>query len=173
MANPKPLPNFTASDIERFWAKVLIIGPGDCWPWQAGTQEGYGIFQVAGRAVKAHRVAYFLSTGRNPSSHLACHTCDNPPCCNPQHLFPGDWKSNQEDCVAKDRKNPARGTQFRRALFTDEQIMEIRTLYETGTIAQADIAAQYGCSRRTISAIIRGVNWSHLPILAVSRRRVG
>lgn len=172
MAEPQPLPDFTASDIARFWAKVAISGPDDCWEWQGGKQKGYGYFKVSGKQVKAHRVAYFLSTGKNPSTHLACHSCDNPPCCNPRHLFPGTHLDNQRDCASKGRKNSATGSNVGSALLTDGQVTEIRSLYETGLYKQSDLAVRFGCSRRTISAIVRGQNWKHLPTLATKRRRV-
>lgn len=89
----------------RFWAMVLKGAANECWPWQGGTDEyGYGLFRVdADHIERANRVALRLD-GRLPDDALkALHTCDNPPCCNPAHLFPGTPLDNARDRDAKGR----------------------------------------------------------------------
>ena len=76
----------------RFWSKVRKLGPGDCWPWLAATNEhGYGVMRPEGTGptVKAHRVSALLD-GRDPAGRVVLHSCDNPPCVNPAHLVVGD-----------------------------------------------------------------------------------
>jgi hypothetical protein len=80
-------------------------GPNGCWPWKGRrTDKGYGQFQVNGRKKRAHRwlVEYALGDELDPDIFV-CHTCDNPPCCNPRHLFIGDALANNRDCAAKGR----------------------------------------------------------------------
>lgn len=96
---------------ERFWEKVRVRQPDDCWEWMAHTQHGgYGVFWTgAERGIKttAHRFAFELHTGSPaPDGIHVCHSCDNPPCCNPAHLFLGTPSDNMRDMVKKGRDNP-------------------------------------------------------------------
>lgn len=93
----------------RFWAKV--DKSGDCWLWKASLKpSGYGHFNVAGKSVRAHRLAYQLSIGPIPDGKMLCHSCDNPQCVNPAHLTPGTNSENQQDSLAKGRNAQKRKT---------------------------------------------------------------
>ena len=97
--------------LERFWSKVDVRGPGECWLWTAGTTHGYGHLKLGGRHVGAHRVMWLLVHGEElESDQYVCHTCDNPPCCNPAHLFLGDALINVQDMMAKGRGTPRQET---------------------------------------------------------------
>ena len=90
---------------KRFWSKVDQRGPDECWNWKASTTNGYGVFWTGSKSVGAHRYAYVYKTGRPISSNtLICHHCDNPACCNPNHLFEGTAKDNFDDMVSKGRQ---------------------------------------------------------------------
>lgn len=89
----------------RLLAKIAVGGPAECWPW-TGTRNdlGYGILRVTGKNVRAHRFAYELASGRPiPVGLEVCHRCDNPPCCNPAHLFLGTQGDNVRDAASKGR----------------------------------------------------------------------
>jgi hypothetical protein len=101
---------------ERFWSKVDKNGPtlrvelGPCWIWKGHTAEnGYGRFawrdaDLRVQSRPAHVVAWEQSNGRElPDGMYGCHRCDNPPCCNPDHVFPGTSQENRLDCIAKGR----------------------------------------------------------------------
>lgn len=91
---------------ERFWSKVAIAGPNDCWIWQASLScWGYGKFSIRGKDHGAHRVAFQLWWGVSLPRWLdVCHDCpggDNKACCNPAHLSIGDRKAHAADTKAK------------------------------------------------------------------------
>jgi len=93
---------------ERFWAKVDRRGLDECWEWQ-GSRTGrgrYGNVKVDSYTnAPSHRVAWELTNGPVPEELCVCHRCDNPPCCNPAHLFLGTHQDNMIDKVAKGRQS--------------------------------------------------------------------
>lgn len=108
--NHKPLPALTKSDIERFWKFVDKRGPKECWPWMGGRHHvgNYGHFWLAGKTVIASRVAFFLKHGHDCYPLLACHSCDNEPCCNGDHIYAGTNSQNSIDAWNRTVK-PSRG----------------------------------------------------------------
>jgi hypothetical protein len=97
-------------DPARFWDSVdKSAGPDGCWPWQRGrNNKGYGRFLIERDGTRqrplAHRVAMRLHLGRElDRAEFVLHHCDNPPCCNPAHLFLGTQKDNMADMMAKGR----------------------------------------------------------------------
>ena len=90
---------------ERFWSKVDRRGPDECWPWNGSrTPKGYGQIWSGGRSVPAAQVAWALGNAQPfPEGMEGCHTCDNPPCVNPTHIFPGTRIDNMQDAAKKGR----------------------------------------------------------------------
>jgi hypothetical protein len=90
---------------ERFWPKVQKRGADECWPWAAGlNSNGYGRFQIGSTEQEgAHRVAYRLERGSIAAGLCVCHSCDNPRCCNPAHLWLGTSAENTRDRDLKGR----------------------------------------------------------------------
>lgn len=88
----------------RFWALVSNIGSSDCWEWVGGHYRcGYGIFLINERSFGAHRLSWMFHNGPLEDGLYILHKCDNKPCVNPEHLFPGTAQYNSRDCVRKGR----------------------------------------------------------------------
>lgn len=94
----------SASALMRILSHVRVAHSDECWEW-AGHRlpHGYGLTSFDGKRTTAHRALYQAMNGRLDPSMLVCHHCDNPPCCNPAHLFVGSIGDNMRDMVAKGR----------------------------------------------------------------------
>lgn len=156
MARPREDP------IARFWAKVDRKSDDDCWEWVAGKYPaGYGIFWLDGHHIGAHVFSYLLAYGAIEKGLWACHTCDNPGCVNPGHLFPGTPKDNTQDMIRKGRKrkgvpNPRRGENHYAAKLTDVQVAEIRGSYRKGQRGSGvpALAKKYNVAPNNIYSIV-------------------
>lgn len=150
--------------LRRFWSRIdTSQGEGACWPWTGGrTARGYGRFRMGGKSVAAHRFALVLSHGQIPPGLSVCHSCDNPPCCNPTHLWVGTAADNAADLNAKGRAS--RGSMHGRAKLTEGQVLDIRQEYSRGSVRQIDLAHRYNVNQVTISAILRGETWLTVPV---------
>lgn len=156
----KPIPELTERQLRNFWLKVDKRGSDDCWEWLAYRNPcGYGRVRL-GPAGKfyAHRIAYYLATGKQPGSLCVCHHCDKPGCCNPVHLFLGTDADNVADMVAKGRLGPREGVSNGSAKLTEAQVLEIRASNATGVA----LAAKYGIYQTTISDIRLRRRWKHI-----------
>lgn len=94
---------------ERFWEKIIkSFNPEECWQWKGGTAGGYGKFSLNSRKIIAHRYSYMLHNNCSiPDDVRVCHSCDNPVCCNPNHLWLGTDSDNVKD--RQDKGRTARG----------------------------------------------------------------
>jgi len=145
----------------RFWRKVDRRAREGCWPWLGyTTPRGYGRMW-AGRPRFAHRVSWELHHGPIPEGRLVCHHCDNPPCCNPAHLFLGTFKDNSDDMDRKGRRNVLCGEQSPRAKLTAATVLAIRARRSAGEAADA-LATEYGITRHYLLSIVRGDRWRRI-----------
>ena len=111
----------------------------------------------------AHRRSYEIHKGQIPVGMLVLHKCDNPPCCNPDHLFLGDDASNRADCVAKRRH--AHGESNSRARLTEQQALEILRDFRAENKRKTnmrELASKYGVATVTVQALVTGRSWKHL-----------
>lgn len=100
----KKIPTLVPKDYKAFWSKVNLQARIDvCWDWMGGNNGRYGYFALARGMYKANRIAYSSFYKKDPSDMHVLHTCDNPKCCNPHHLFLGTHEDNMKDMVEKGR----------------------------------------------------------------------
>ena len=93
--------------IKRFWEKVnRDVPPDRCWIWQSCVHEGYGRVNVNYKNHKAIRIAFSIANGPLPPNKVVAHSCDNPLCVNPSHLFMTDQRGNMWDAIRKGRFGP-------------------------------------------------------------------
>ena len=153
---------------ERFWSKVAVGGPDECWPWKGGISGGrYGMFWMDGRVQCAHRAAWQIHNGPIPEGMAICHHCDNPPCVNPAHLFLGSDADNLRDAANKGRCMgqscpPIYGEAHGNSKMTEAQVLELRTLYDTGKWSHRSLAGRYGVSARCVYSIVHRITWAHV-----------
>lgn len=142
--------SLTVDHLATFLARVER-GPG-CWTWLGWKDpKGYGKLTCSGKGFWAHRLAYFFATDRDPGELFVCHTCDNPSCCNPAHLFLG---TNAENNADKARKGRAAKK------LTPGQVVEIRARRASGD-SYSKIASRFGVSASYARSILSGKYWSH------------
>lgn len=153
---------FQETATERFWARVdKSGGDSSCWPWLGAKDKGYGKLGFNGKNTSAHRVAYELTYGSILDNLFACHKCDNPSCCNPDHLFLGTNGDNIRDMVSKGRawlQQPGvapRGSANPNAKFSPAQVVAIRDAYANKSMTGRGLAKAYGVGVNTISRIIQ------------------
>ena len=138
--------------MKRFWDKVDVKGPDDCWEWQDCTgSHGYGKF-TQGRAWEMlhHRMAYTLRYGEIPEGQVVRHKCDNRLCANPHHLELGRQGDNVRD-MFKRRKGKWKKLDLRQA-------QEIKRRVVAGERGK-DLAVEFGVSTSMVSAIKTGAAW--------------
>lgn len=156
--------------ITRYLSKINNLGRADaCWEWNAGADaDGYGIFWDGTylesghpRYVRAPRWTYEQFVGPIPQGHNICHTCDNPPCVNPAHLFTGTDAVNHADREAKGRGRRMHGSTHVESKLTEVQVLTIRQRRARGE-TQASLAEEYGVSAALLSKIINRKVWTHI-----------
>jgi transcriptional regulator len=139
------------SSIERLQRRLKENQSSRCWEFQGSCIDGYGQIKLNGKMYRAHRLAYSLFVGEIPDGLVVCHKCDNPPCCNPNHLFLGSRIENIADRVKKGRC--AKGSKLPSYKITDEVRLRIYDLRNQG-LTQEQIGKEIGTSHATISRVL-------------------
>ncbi len=145
--------NLTDKNLSRFWIKVDKKGPDDCWLWtSAVSKNGYGVVTINWKALRPHRVSYFIANGEFLTSLMVCHRCDTKLCVNPKHLFLGTGTVNVHDMLNKGRgrwKN----------VMTMEKASQIRSAYATGGVTMQNLSDRFGTCIATVCNIINYKSW--------------
>lgn len=160
-ANPIDISKLgSISELEERLDRNTFYSPDGCWYWTGSVKvTGYGIISVKDRLYAAHRISYAIRKG--PVNNLfICHTCDNPKCINPDHLWMGTDMDNVLDKVQKGRCFSGSGELNGLAKLTEKQVLEIRSL--NGKVKPIEIAKKYSMSRTGINHILTRSTWKHL-----------
>lgn len=145
---------------DRFWKRVAIRSVDECWDWTgAKDKDGYGNVTYNGRSMRASRVSWQLTNGEIPEGMFVCHSCDNPPCVNPGHLFVGTPAQNSADRDGKGRANVAKGSGQGTSILTEDIVIRIRDLLSEGRLTQREIGQIYGVSQTAVCNISTGRRW--------------
>ena len=137
-----------------------------CLLWQGQkSQNGYGWYSYKGKLLKTHRLVAQELIANLENKPWVLHSCDNPPCCNPDHLR---WGTPKENALDRDSKNRGkvpdnRGSKAGGAILNEQAVFEIKMLLSK-KIKAKDIAILYGVSQVTISNIKRGHRWAHVTL---------
>lgn len=147
--------------LEEFRARLVRVG--ECLEWSMARQPGgYGAVTIERRVWLTHRLSWLLHKGEDPGDLDVLHHCDNPSCCNPDHLFLGYHRDNMADKARKGRTN--------RAKITAQLAASIRERVAAGA-SQSDLAVELGIGRHTIVDIVRGRSWKWLDGPPLERKR--
>lgn len=153
---------------ERLMRAISVNEVTGCWEWlQARTVTGgYGVVSIANRQQRVHRAMWRVKFGEIPDGMCVLHKCDNPPCCNPEHLFLGTIGDNNRDRDEKGRhakgeactrnRRSYKGSHNPRAKLSDEKAEYIRSRYAVGGIRLKDLAVEFGVSIHSVWMIVKG-----------------
>ena len=142
--------------IDRFHSKYKVMSEG-CWEWCGGIDKcGYGVYYVKERRL-AHRISYLIHKG-DPSGLCVCHSCDNPACVNPAHLWLGTVADNMRDRNKKNRQGHPTGEINGRAKLTEADVLAIRS----STLTRYQLADVYNVTPTNIFDILIRKRWRHI-----------
>lgn len=136
---------------EAILANIKIAKSTGCWIWQLSLVQDrhYGRLTYKGKAYSAHRAAYEAFVGEIPKGLHICHKCNNPSCCNPEHLYAGTHYDNMQD-----RKKAGGYTKSPKKKLTKEICKSIRDDNRKG-LPVIKITKMYGLSKTTINRVLR------------------
>lgn len=147
----------------EFFSALRVTDSG-CHEWtRAKNSRGYGYLRFDGRDVRAHRLAFEFAFG-NFAERLGLfvlHKCDNPACCNPEHLFAGTHVENMRDMRSKGRSLNQSGSRNHYARLTEDAVKRIREMRSSGSPV-ALIAGHFNVHQTTVSKVITRATWRHI-----------
>ena len=152
--------------IKRFWTKIEKgQNENDCWKWLAGKHKfGYGKIKIYGKTMGAHCFSFILHNGKIPIGKLILHSCNNPECCNPLHLYAGTYKDNSNDMIKADSQ--IKGENVNTAKLNKEQVLKIRKLYQSNKYTLKKIALLFRIGISTVHHIVTNnkkyKHWKHI-----------
>ena len=161
---------YSPKQVDRFWARVSKSD--GCWLWGGSTVgKGYGRVYMGYQSKRrgpdgrlhadtelAHRFSYIVHFGPVPDGMIVCHTCDNPPCVNPSHLFLGTNGDNVRDMYAKGRGG-YRGSPGESNSHAKLQASDVYAMRARYRVLVNSLADEYAVTRSLVRQILRGEVW--------------
>ena len=152
-----------------FLKKSCVVSEKGCWEWQKSKDKrGYGLFKhrfSGGVWMYTHRAMFEAHNGTIPEGMILMHSCDNPCCCNPEHLTVGTQKENIQDMLEKGRQNSKLTRDQVYTLKTEIKFMgnqgATKDIWELWYHAKAE---ELGVSPGTIALIHKGKTWQHVKL---------
>lgn len=146
---------------KRFWPRVNKAE--GCWEWTGSLfqKTGYGQFSIGYNNYLSHRVSWWLTNG-DPEDRCVLHSCDNPKCVRPDHLFLGTFSDNTRDAIKKGRLQIKAGEQCSYAKLTSEDVRTIRRLFSNKEKRNCELAATYNVVPSCITNIVNRRRWKHV-----------
>lgn len=151
----------TMKNVRRYFSQRIKKVASGCIEWQGCCDGGgYGDMYCNGKLQKAHRYSYQLFKGTIPRGFSVCHTCDNPKCVNPDHLFTGTHSDNMKDMYAKGRGNRPTGEKHHSHRLTWEQVRFVRDSKESSR----QLGKKYGVTHQAILKIKNYITWREIDL---------
>jgi len=139
--------------LKDVWKRINKRDENDCWEWVGGKdKDGYGRMMIDRHNYRTHRLTYIETYGSIPEGLIICHRCNNPSCCNPNHLYAGTIRENSQQCTKEGRR--VSGEKHYKTILSDKDILKIRSLYSTGTFSQRELGRMFGVTQAAIWYII-------------------
>jgi hypothetical protein len=149
--------------MEDIWKKVDKKGGDDCWNWIGQlSNSGYGKIKMNNKTYSSHRLIYEFTFGMISDGLQINHICNNRKCCNPTHLQLGNQQDNMTYMVLTNRSHHPIGETHPNHKLTEDDIIQIRSLYVVGNQTQSEIGKLFGVAQTTICAIVNNINWKHI-----------
>lgn len=145
----------------RVLSRIDSSGGDDaCWPWRGGKHSsGYAHINDGRKLLRVTRLMHEWFTGPISSAELACHSCDNPECCNPKHIWAGTPANNMHDRDAKMRG--PRGSKNGSAKLNEASAASMREMLRSGATLRPPAKA-HGVARSTAFRVAHGTHWKHV-----------
>lgn len=155
--------HYTGEKPETFGEVLIRCVPtrisGECWVWAGHANKGYGVINK-GHPQQAHRYVYEHMIGPIPEGMDLLHSCDNPPCVNPDHLHPGTHAQNMHECVSRNRR--PHGSKQWKAKLDEAAVYRMRREHKAGNVGLTKFAKEYGVTVGAIYKAVSGRSWKHV-----------
>jgi len=149
----------TDKEVIKLFNEKIVKNNIGCWEWKGSRKTGgYGEARVLKKLMTAHILSYRIYKGGIINNLCVCHSCDNPICVNPDHLWLGTYKDNNNDKINKGRHGCLKGSKHPNSKLTENDVLHIRS----SKLSTIDLARLYKMTKTTIHDIRKRKQWKHI-----------